>query len=137
RQERLTFMADGPFHVLIVEDHRDSAFILKLLLEIHGYCVRVAYSGPEGLQMAHDAPPDVLLCDIGLPGMPGFDLARDLREQAATANIYLVALTGYGSEEDRYRSLRAGFDVHLLKPVEWDDLHSILKHAASRKLLPV
>jgi CheY-like chemotaxis protein len=120
-------LADGPgasrpaessLRVLVVEDNRDSAEALRMLLEICGYEVAVAFSGTDGVEMAQTARPDVVLCDIGLPGMDGFAVAELLRRNPETAAVRLIAVTGYGQEEDRQRALEAGFDVHLVKPVE-------------------
>lgn len=116
-----------PLHVLVVEDNRDSAEGLRMLLEICGYKVSLAHTGPEGLETAKLKRPDVVLCDIGLPGLDGFAVAMALREDPNTASTKLIAVTGYGQDADRRRALEAGFDVHLVKPVEPDRL---LKHLA-------
>jgi CheY-like chemotaxis protein len=104
--------------ILIVEDHYDTADTLRRLLELFGYDVKVAYSGPEGLVLARDWLPDFALCDIGLPGLSGWELARELRQDPKTAKMHLLAITGYGSERDRQRSKEAGFERHLVKPVD-------------------
>lgn len=114
-------------HVLIVEDNRDSAESLRLLLEIYGYDVTLAYTGPEGVEAAKAVRPDVVLCDIGLPGMDGFTVADTLRRAPETASARLIAVTGYGEEEDRRRALESGFDLHLVKPV---DPEKLLGHLA-------
>lgn len=116
-----------PLHILVVEDNRDSAESLRMLLEICGYRVTLAHTGPEGLEMAKSKRPDVVLCDIGLPGLDGFAVAIALREDPNTAGTRLIAVTGYGQDADRRRALEAGFDAHLVKPVEPDRL---LKHLA-------
>ena len=108
----------GPRQVLIVEDNRDSAESLRMLLEIYGYGVTLAYTGPEGVAAAIAMRPDVVLCDIGLPGMDGFTVADTLRRAPETASVRLIAVTGYGEEEDRRRALASGFDLHLVKPVD-------------------
>lgn len=105
-------------HILVVEDNRDAAECLRLLLEIHGYVVSVAYTGPDGVETAKSVQPDVVLCDIGLPGMSGYAVAGTLRALPETAAARLIAVTGYGSAEDRERALQAGFDLHLVKPVD-------------------
>jgi signal transduction histidine kinase/ActR/RegA family two-component response regulator len=110
--------AQNPLRVLVVEDNRDSAEALRMLLEICGYEVMVAFSGTEGVEIAQAARPDAVVCDIGLPGMDGFTVAEHLRRSPETAAARLIAVTGYGQEEDRQRALEAGFDVHLVKPVE-------------------
>jgi signal transduction histidine kinase len=109
-------------HILVVEDNRDAAESLRLLLEIWGYGVTLAYTGPDGVAAAQTVRPDVVLCDIGLPGMDGFTVAGTLRRLPETASARLIAVTGYGQEEDRRRALEAGFDVHLVKPVDPEKL---------------
>jgi len=89
--------------------------------------VHEAESGAEGLRMALSVAPDVALVDIGLPDLDGYEVARRLREDPATRHIRLVALTGYGTVEDRRRALAAGFDEHLAKPVELASLEALLR----------
>jgi CheY-like chemotaxis protein len=101
--------------VLVVEDNRDAADSLRILLELLGYDVAVAYTGPEGLAAAKRDQPDVVVCDIGLPGMDGFALASALRKNGRMARARLIAVTGYGEEEDKRRAVEAGFDDHLVK----------------------
>jgi CheY-like chemotaxis protein len=108
--------------VLIVEDNRDAADSLADLLEIFGYQVRVAYSGTEGIEAAHLFRPRVVLCDIGLPGLDGYEVARRLRTTADTADARLIAITGYGTDVDSEKARDAGFDMHLVKPVDPDRL---------------
>jgi signal transduction histidine kinase len=104
--------------VLVVEDNLDTAETLRDLLELSGFEVAIAGSGSEGVAAAHVFHPEVVLCDLGLPGMNGFEVASALRRDPVTAGVRLIALTGYGGDEDRRRSREAGFDVHLTKPVE-------------------
>jgi CheY-like chemotaxis protein len=104
--------------VLVVDDNLDAADSLAKLLELHGQEVRVVNDGPAALEAIPTYRPEVVLLDIGLPGIDGYEVARRLRAQPATAQALLVALTGYGREEDRCRSRDAGFDNHLVKPVE-------------------
>ncbi len=104
--------------VLVVEDNRDAAESLRMLLEVCGHEVSLAHSGPEGVTAARAIRPHVVLCDIGLPGMDGFAVAARLRKSAETSGARLIAVTGYGEEEDRRRAREAGFDAHLVKPVE-------------------
>jgi len=109
-------------HVLVVEDDHDSAQSLRKLLELCGYTVSVAYNSREGMEAAEKAPPDVVLCDIGLPDADGYQLAGALRRNPATARVRLIAVTAYGSEQDKQRSREAGFQLHLVKPVKPETL---------------
>jgi CheY-like chemotaxis protein len=115
-------LADRPLRVLVIEDNEDGAEMLRELLELRGHEVQVASCGPTGVEAAHRFLPDVVLCDIGLPGMDGYAVARALRSAPDTTSMKLIAVTGYGQESDRARSLEAGFDVHLTKPVHPDAL---------------
>jgi CheY-like chemotaxis protein len=112
--------------VLVVEDNRDAADSLRLLLALYGYEVAVAHSGHDGVRAAQQCRPDVVLCDIGLPGLDGYAVARRLRGDPATAQARLIAVTAYGRDEDRRRSHEAGFEQHLVKPVGPDDLRRAL-----------
>ena len=112
--------------VLVVDDNRDAADSLRLLLDLYGYETAVAYSGPDGVQAAERWQPDVVLCDIGLPGLDGYGVARRLRGNPATAKARLIAMTASGQDEDRRRSREAGFEQHLVKPVGPDALHRAL-----------
>jgi CheY-like chemotaxis protein len=118
--------AAGPANVLIVEDNADAAESLMMLIEVLGHRVRVAHDGVTALDAARREPPDIMLVDIGLPGMDGYELARRLRDHGALADTMLIALTGYGREEDRRCALAAGFDHHLVKPIEFDVLRQLL-----------
>ena len=116
--------------ILVVEDNRDAADSLRLLLELSGHEVAVAYSGHDGLQAAEQYQPDVVLCDIGLPGLDGYGVARQLRDNPTTAKARLIAVTAYGEDEDRRRSHEAGFEQHLVKPVDPAALHRVLNCSA-------
>jgi CheY-like chemotaxis protein len=111
---------------LIIEDRRDAALPLKTLLSKLGHDVELAIDGPSGLQAARRQLPEVVLCDVGLPGMNGYEVAAALRADAVTQMAYLVAITGYGRDEDRQRALAAGFDQHLTKPVSLAQLQAVL-----------
>jgi PAS domain S-box-containing protein len=111
--------AGHTLRILIVEDNQDAADSLGMMLELAGYTVEIAYTGLEGLEAAGRFHPEVALCDIGLPGgMDGYDLARALRRDPGTAGIHLIAISGYGQEEDQRQARAAGFDRHLTKPVD-------------------
>ncbi|HSC98731.1 MAG TPA: ATP-binding protein [Casimicrobiaceae bacterium] len=113
--------------VLIVDDNRDAADSMATLLRIGGHEVHVAYNGLSGLSLAFANEVDVALIDIGLPGIDGHEVARRLRRHDRTARMVLVALTGYGRDEDRSISRTAGFDHHLVKPVQWELLEQVLQ----------
>jgi PAS domain S-box-containing protein len=121
--------AARPIRVLIVEDHPDSAQTLRELLELTGHTVEVAYTGAQAVKIAPAFQPDAVLCDLGLPGLNGFQVAQALRRNPMTAGARLVALSGYGQEEDQTRSREAGFDEHLTKPVEFAQLARLLETA--------
>jgi two-component system CheB/CheR fusion protein len=104
--------------ILVIEDNHDLADTMRLLLELAGHEVAVAYDGRSGLALAREFAPDVLFCDIGLPGLDGWELARSLRRERDWDGRLMVAVSGYGREEDRRTSLSAGFDMHLVKPVD-------------------
>jgi CheY-like chemotaxis protein len=108
----------GGRRVLIVEDNVDSAESLCFLLEAYGYEVAIAYTGPEGVSRAKEFQPETVICDIGLPELDGFGVARALRNSPETARAQIIAVTGYGREEDKARGREAGFDHHLVKPVD-------------------
>ncbi|MDZ4685665.1 MAG: ATP-binding protein [Planctomycetaceae bacterium] len=119
----------GPFwRVLVVDDNRDAAQTAALLLMAWGHEVRTAYDGPAALEAARDFQPSVVLLDIGLPGLDGLAVARGLRQQSAFSHTVLIAMTGYGQETDRPRSLAAGFDHHLVKPVDFEKVRQILSN---------
>jgi len=112
--------------VLVVDDNRDAAVSLSKLLELLGVEVQVAHDGPSALQMLPLYGPSIVLLDIGMPGMDGYEVARRIRQNPEWHGIMLIALTGWGQEEDRHRAQDAGFDHHLLKPANIDALKSIL-----------
>jgi two-component system CheB/CheR fusion protein len=114
--------AKKPLRVLVIEDNRDAADSLRLLLETYGFAVAIAHSGPDGVRAAAEHHPEIVVCDIGLPGSDGFAVAAELRRQPETAHSRLIAVTGYGQPDDKQRCLAAGFDDHLVKPVDPADL---------------
>jgi len=116
----------APGRILVVDDLAASAETLMTLLEMEGFEVRVANEGMSALQIAEQFHPDVVLLDIGLPGMNGFEVAHRLRLQPASRDALLIALTGYGEAESRSRSAKAGFDFHMVKPADVDLLLSML-----------
>jgi len=112
--------------ILVVDDNRDQAESLGMLLEIFGHQVRIAYDGAQALEIAETFKPQMVLLDIGLPGMSGYDVARRMRENPALKSAVLVAQTGWGEEADRRRSAEAGIDRQLVKPVDIQVLEEIL-----------
>jgi PAS domain S-box-containing protein len=121
-----------PRRVLVVDDNRDAADSLALLLELNGHEVRTAYDGLAGVELARKFHPHVVLLDIGLPGLNGYDAARAMREEAQGGGVVLVATTGWGHENDKRRAREAGFDLHLTKPISLDALDSVLNGSAVR-----
>jgi PAS domain S-box-containing protein len=112
--------------ILVIEDNVDAAETLGDLLRLFEHEVELAHSGPAGIEAAARFQPEVVLCDIGLPMMDGYEVARQLRQNPALKATHLIALTGYGRESDRRRALEAGFDLHLVKPVEPLELQRLL-----------
>jgi signal transduction histidine kinase len=122
--------ADGP-SVLVVDDNRDAADSLGYMLEMMGATVRVVYGGPDAVAAVEADPPDLVLLDIGMPGMDGYQVCRKLALHPARAQMQVVALTGWGQAEDRQRTREAGFDEHLVKPAELEALEAILGRVAA------
>jgi signal transduction histidine kinase/ActR/RegA family two-component response regulator len=115
-----------PRRFLIVDDSKDAAMSLAMLLKISGNETRIAYDGLEAVEAARQFHPDVVLLDIGLPKLNGYDACRRIREQQGGKDMVMVALTGWGQEEDRRKSHEAGFDYHIVKPVDYQALMSLL-----------
>ncbi len=112
--------------VLVVDDNEDVARSLAMLLELWGYDAEVVHSADTALKAVQAHPPEVVLLDIGLPGMDGYEVAKRLRQKHGCEKVLLVAMTGYGQDEDRRRAEEAGFDHHLVKPVDPDTLQELL-----------
>ena len=112
--------------VLVVDDNVDAAETLKMMLEMSRHAVLLAHEGLSALEMARDWRPDVILLDIGLPGLSGYEVARQIRQSGAHQTVVLIALTGYGQAADRELALQAGFDHHLVKPANFRMLEKIL-----------
>ncbi|QEG31319.1 Autoinducer 2 sensor kinase/phosphatase LuxQ [Gemmata obscuriglobus] len=112
--------------ILVVDDNRDAAESMALLLEMRGHRVKAAHDGPEALKLLATYRPQLILLDLGLPGMSGYEVARRIRESAALRGVTLAALTGWGQEEDRRRTKEAGFDHHLTKPADPAELERIV-----------
>ncbi|HEX4613438.1 MAG TPA: ATP-binding protein, partial [Urbifossiella sp.] len=116
----------GPLSVLVVDDNRDSADTLAALLALKGHAARTAYDGPGALRALETLRPDLILLDLGLPGMTGYEVARRVRGSPGLRGVAIAALTGWGQEEDRRRTKEAGFDYHLVKPADLDAVDEIL-----------
>lgn len=113
--------------ILVVDDNTDAADSLSEALQMLGHIVEVAYDGPSALRVAQNFQPDLALLDIGLPAMDGYELGQQLRASSSNASLKLIALTGYGQETDRRRTTDAGFDRHLVKPVDFDRLQAVIE----------
>ena len=113
-------------HILVVDDNVDAARTLAALLEESGHEVKLAFNGYSALEETINYRPDVVLMDIGLPGINGYEVAQQIRQQESLKNVTLVALTGYGQQSDLQHSIAAGFDHHLVKPAEFDKIEQLL-----------
>jgi len=115
--------------ILIVDDNADAANALRYLLENEGHQVRVASDGPQGLALARDFMPDVVLLDIGLPKLNGFEIAKLIRGDSSLRQVTLIAISGYGQASDRVRASDVGFDHYLTKPVDVGALQRLFRVA--------
>ena len=120
-------VVSSPRRIVIVEDGRDSRDMLRYLLEHAGHEVHEAADGPSGLRMIVERLPDIALVDVGLPDLDGYEVARRVRAHEAARAVRLVALTGYGLPDDLRRSQQAGFDAHLVKPVDPARLAALIR----------
>jgi signal transduction histidine kinase/ActR/RegA family two-component response regulator len=119
--------------LLVVDDNQDAATSLAMLLRLYGHEVRIAHDGPAALEIAKSYEPEMIFLDIGMPGMDGYEVARQLRQTAGLEKIVLAALTGWGQAEDRRRTAEAGFDHHLVKPPEPQVLENLLTELGQPK----
>ncbi|HEX9808087.1 MAG TPA: response regulator, partial [Alphaproteobacteria bacterium] len=119
--------------VLVVDDNVDSADSLATLMHLSGHETRIAYDGEDALAAAEEFRPEVILLDIGLPKVHGFGVCRGVREKPWGEDIVIVALTGWGQDEDRQRSQEAGFDRHIVKPVDYQALTELLDSLLAEK----
>lgn len=120
-----------PRRILVVDDNADAADSLGMLLEVRGDNVRVAYDGLEALQLAGDFDPEVVLLDIGMPKISGYDVARRLREQRGDS-VFIIAISGWGQEGDRRKARESGFDHHFTKPVDFEALLDLIDSRTPR-----
>ncbi len=114
--------------MLIIEDNADTCEMLAGVLEVNGHRTRVARDGRTGIALARELKPDVVLCDIGLPDVDGYDVARALRADESLRNSRLIAISGYAQPQDQQRAREAGFEAHLAKPPRIDELNACLAH---------
>jgi signal transduction histidine kinase len=114
--------------ILVIDDNRDAAESVQTFLDLDGHEVMTAHTGSFGIETARSFKPDVIICDIGLPGMSGYEVARAIRDDKNLSSAYMIALTGYGRDEDRNQAQRAGFDIHLSKPIDCEHLRDALAH---------
>jgi len=119
--------------IVIVDDNADAREMLRILLGLAGHEVYEADDGPRGVEMIQATSPEVALVDVGLPGFDGYEVARRIRSASNGGDIFMVALTGYAQPEDRAQALRAGFDMHLVKPIDRNDLVAVLSAAELRR----
>jgi len=126
-------VTDAPSRrIVVVEDHADARAALEMVLHLDGHRVRTVGDGREAVEVILAEQPDVALIDIGLPGIDGHEVARRLRAAPEGRDLVLVALTGYGRPDDARRALEAGFDAHLVKPVDVDELSRVLARLGGR-----
>jgi DNA-binding response OmpR family regulator len=111
----------------VADDNRDAASSLAMFLELMGHEVRVAHDGERAVQLAEEFRPQTILLDLGMPGMDGYDACRRIRSAAWGKDMRLIAITGWGQDDDRRKSANAGFDVHLVKPVDPETLRQLLR----------
>src|SRR5688500_19680681 len=119
------------FKILVVDDNHDSALSLAMMLSIMGHDTRTAHDGESAVSTAETFLPDVVLLDIGLPKLNGYEVAQRIREASWGASMYLIAVTGWGQDEDRQRSSEVGLNLHMVKPVEPSALEKVLATLAN------
>jgi CheY-like chemotaxis protein len=119
--------------ILLVEDNEDARESLALLLTLNGHEVSVVTTGRAGVEAVSTHPPDVLICDVGLPDLSGFQVIRAIRAAHPSAGVFAIALTGYAQPQDRDQAFQSGFDAHLAKPPDFAELDQILSEVARRK----
>ena len=126
-----THTAPRRFKILVVDDNHDSALSLAMMLSIMGHDTRTAHDGESAVQTAETFLPEVVLLDIGLPKLNGYEVAQRIREKAWGESMYLIAVTGWGQDEDRARSSEVGLNLHMVKPVEPSALEKVLANLAA------
>ena len=116
-----------PVRILIADDNRDAADTMGMLLQLGGHEVIVAHSGNQALELGRQRCPDVVILDIGMPDINGYEVARTARKEDWGKSVYMIALTGWGQADDKERARLAGFDRHLTKPVDPDLVEELLR----------
>jgi CheY-like chemotaxis protein len=124
-------IASSGRRVLVADDNQDAADSLAMVLELSGHEVRAAHGGRAALTLAQTFRPDVALLDIGMPDLNGYEVAKELRREPWGTRIFLIAVTGWGQDDDRQRAKDAGFDHHLTKPLDLDTLETLLANSAA------
>jgi CheY-like chemotaxis protein len=119
------------FKILVVDDNHDSALSLAMMLSLMGHETRTAHDGESAVSTAESFQPEVVLLDIGLPKLNGYEVAQRIREQPWGTSMYLIAVTGWGQDEDRQRSSEVGLNMHMVKPVEPSALEKLLASLAA------
>lgn len=119
--------------ILVVDDNVDAAVSVAKMLKLWGHAVETAFNGPDALQKARDFEPQIVLLDIGMPGMNGYEVAKQLREDRHFDAVVITALTGYGQAEDRLKSKEAGFDHHMTKPPDPAELAALIASPDQRR----
>jgi CheY-like chemotaxis protein len=129
QEQPIRSLKNHALRVLVVNDYRDNVDSMAMLLRLYGFDVDTAIGGAAAIAAARERPPDVVLLDISMPGIDGYEVARQLRG-LFQSNIVIVALTAYGSEEDKRRLKNAGFDRHLIKPADPVEVEQLLRKLA-------
>lgn len=124
------------YRILIVDDHPDCAHASKLLVTLLGHEARAVLTGTEALAVFDELDPDIVILDIGLPDLSGYDVAREIRRRTPDRHIHLAALTGWGTPADRAQAFAAGFDEHLLKPADANMFRGIIERAEATLAMP-
>ncbi len=131
--KRAALAAAKPCRILVIEDNLDQAQTLAALLALWGYEVTTANEGTAGIEIAATFKPDVVLVDLGLPGISGYEVARRLRKHPQLKDVRIIAQTGWGDSNDRRRTREAGFDHHMLKPLDPEELRAVLARGRGLK----
>ncbi len=125
----------APRRILLVDDNRDAADSLAMLLQSDGHDTHVAYDGATALERVESLQPEVILLDIGLPALNGYEVCQQIRARSSSRQAVVIAITGWGQESDRRKSRDAGFDAHLVKPVAYSELVTLVGQIAHRRSL--